>query len=67
VKAHGKTERIRPHRSRSINLSVSMSDELYEQVKNYKATNRISLSAMVRNFMNTELEKFKAAESETKE
>jgi hypothetical protein len=42
-----------------------MPDELYEQVKNYKATNRISLSEMVRNFMNTELEKFKAAESET--
>ena len=45
-------------KSKRVNLTVSLSDELYAHLKAYKAEHKVSLSAMAREFMRDELAKF---------
>ena len=43
--------------SKRINLTVSMDEELYRLMKAYKAKYKVSLSAMVRDWMREDLER----------
>jgi post-segregation antitoxin (ccd killing protein) len=51
---------VRRARTGRINLTVALSEESYRRAMEFKKTHKISLSALVREWMKQEVEKFEA-------
>lgn len=49
---------------RRVNLTVSMDDERYRRIKDYKSRHEVSLSAMAREWMREDLYRANGAVSE---
>ena len=54
-------------RPKRTNLTISMSDELYDRLMEYKRTHKVSLSAIAREFMGNKVAEYERDERLKKE